>query len=306
MNWLFLFCSLFALAQGKFDEGHKALCALDVTRGASDLMDAGLDLWAASKRSDQTTSRAKEELSVDITAVIGSVSKVVEHILQAMTDCTALEDLSSEQTGAYQCGQAATKLTAGASELASAGAKLSMTCKSRRLVDVKKTSQGKCVVNVKDAMMELAEASALLTTAPQKCKTDGSKMEDCAEMALRVTSHLAALGKFIMGATKNCGSQTGIDVACAGAVSTLIQALSTVGAAGMEIDKECSTAANRLFSDGPTHIEVPNTFLPPFSVVLVAFVPIISVASFLGGRRFQKQQSERAFTLMEPELVSFE
>lgn len=171
---------------------------------------------------------------------------------------------------------------------------------------VRDTSQGRCVVNVKSAMMALAEASAALTAAPQKCKTDGSTMV-CADMALRVTSHLARLGKFLMKATKDCGKQKVANIPCAGGVSSLIEALSTVGAAGMEIEKKCESAAHRLFLDGPTNIEVPNTLLPPFSMVLVAFVPIISVASFLGGRRLQKQQSERAYARTgDEEMVSFE
>lgn len=105
------------------------MCALDVVQGADDLMDAGLDLWAASRRSEQaiTSSKAATELSIDITAVTAAVSRVVEHILQAITDCTALNS-----TGSYQCGQAATKLTTGASELASAAAKMSLRCKSPR------------------------------------------------------------------------------------------------------------------------------------------------------------------------------
>jgi hypothetical protein len=85
-------------------------------------MDAGLAIWAAQERCGKSKQSNDVKCTIDILAVVDSVSKVISHITGAVTQCGELN------TVAGKCAQAATKLTSGASVVAVAGAKMHEKC----------------------------------------------------------------------------------------------------------------------------------------------------------------------------------
>merc|ERR1740127_125851 len=262
-------------------------------------MDAGIEAWAASERCS-TLPDTTVHCIVDITAVVTSVTRMIEYILKAVNHCGPI------RTTNFKCAQSGLKLSTGLTALTTATAKMTTQCPNRgaSITDPKahdlaahdRVSMGVCVLSIKDGIKHLAKAAAVFTTRRVHCGPDSPAWE-CADMSLAVAEHLVSLGKYILNAASHCGHSHLYHKGthCGVAVTGVVAALTEIASGGAEVAGHCAAKKPPPTIPVPTPVPAPRLYAEgegataeaplatPLNAVLLALLPVGAVAGFLGG-----------------------
>jgi len=275
-------------------------CAVDGAKSVDQLSDAVVFLWAATKRCSSTTGNPRSpQCPMDIASAAQNVAKMVDVIAKAVEDCTGLKSHSLE------CGMAVNGLVGASAGLTSGSAGIFKDCLKNATLAIGTqpvnltfndlTATGKCVVDAKSIVTNLMGAVSDFSTVAKDCQAG---TQDCAKNLLSTLGAISKIGAGIAGIVNDCQimgnalSLGNADARCVQATSTVVGDLSLIGAAGVNIAKQCkaSTEVKRLYE-----LEAAETRSPQNSMVFVlaACIPLAAVLSFVGGARFAKRRTER-------------
>jgi len=275
-------------------------CAVDGAKAVDQLSDAVVFLWAATKRCSSTTGNPRSaQCPMDIASAAQSVADMVNVIAKVVEDCTGLQSQS------FQCGTAVGGMVSAAAGLTSGTAGIFKDCPKNATLAIGTqpvnltfsdlTATGKCVVDAKDTVTNLMGAVSDFSKIAKDCQAG---TQDCAINALTTIGAISKIGSGIAGIVNDCQVMANAlslgnkDARCVKATSTVVGDLSLIGAAGVNIAKQCkvSTEVKRLYE-----LEAAETRSPQNSMVFVlaACIPLAAVLSFVGGARFAKRRTER-------------
>jgi len=169
--------------------------------------------------------------------------------------------------------------------------------------------QTTCLLDVKDSMSQLFEASRYISGAKESCDDEGK----CAYNVLGIMSSFAGLGKFLMGAVGHChaaGSKgvtlpASFPLACAESIDSLIGKLTGFAGAAAQMSDTCGHEGPRVVTV-PVTVEVavtpaprlyvederpsPSTPTSALNTVLAMLLPVTAVVSFVGGLKLRAHQ----------------
>lgn len=267
-----------------FVGADKAACAIDGSKAMDAAAEAGLNIWAATKRCDKGES-SHAMCAVDIASSIESVNNMAMTIVSAVEECGAIH------TSHYKCGMAVGGLTSASAALAAATAGVLTKCHTPlHQADAddglgQTTALGNCVMDAKESMTSLFEASHELASV--------NHADDENVAALNVVNALGNVGRFLASAVNQCslfkgkGDET---AECASHSIGLIGALDRIGAAGINIAGACKeSAADRLYLETANKAASTGSSMP---LALAALLPISAVLSFVAGSRFAKARAQ--------------
>merc|ERR1740138_1736265 len=229
-------------------------------------MDAGIEAWAASERCS-TLPDTTVHCVVDITAVVTSVSRMIEYILKAINHCGPI------RTTNFKCAQSGLKLSTGLTALTTATAKMTTQCPNRgaSITDPKahdlaahdRVSLGVCVLSIKDGIKHLAKAAAVFTMRHQHCGPESPQWQ-CADMSIAVAEHLVELGKYILNAATHCGHSHLYHKGthCGVAVTGVVAALTEIASGAAEVAGHCAAKTPPPTIPVPTPVPTPTLPVP--------------------------------------------
>jgi len=319
MRGLVLLCG-FCLAAAGDDTTQ---CVFDGAEISSDLMDASLFIWAATKRCGHSGSDVVK-CEIDVTSAMKSMNGVIDVILKVVNKCGSLD------TENKKVGFAASHLTQAALKLAASIGKITEACPEaapRRLTNMP-INTAMCVVDVKGTFKHLIKAIHSLQHIKKECKHGGKK---CAHNALAVVAAFGGLGEYVSGAIGDCavadfggkfgetsnGNANGladlnlaVNPGCASGISSLVKALAKVSGAAVDLSIESKKAepkAKIVVAAAPQVITVPvavqvpparlyddehdkDTATSSTNFVLGAFLPVTALVSFVGGRFYANRR----------------
>lgn len=305
-------------------------CVLDGTSSVNDLMDAGVYSWAASQRCTPQSIQADGPIKceMDVASAAQSITRMISVILRSVKTCGLVST--------DECGMAATKLISHLEGIAAAAGGIVQECPnplqkqhpnwvmrdSLRQVNGgmsmadPRWPQGEhavCVVDIKDTVNELFQATININRAKKGC----DKAEHtCVYDAFSIIAAFAGMSKYVMGAVGHCSSGAlpvqDFPLTCTEHISGLVRSVSGFVGDADELQAACS---NRVPGPVPGYVDSGNrkteVFVIPhakpssrlyqetdkvtteegskLNMALVAFMPIVALASFVVGAR-QRQQ----------------
>jgi hypothetical protein len=289
MRTMFLLAGMFTVTAAD----TPAQCVFDGAKAVSQLSDAVVYLWAASKRCSSTTGNPKApQCPMDIADAAEAVSDMVMVIVKAVNDCTTIHSES------YECGMAVGGMISASAGLTAGTAGIFKDCPTNPTTVTapfpnELSSTGKCLVDAKGTVTNLFQAVLQLSKVSKDCEAGTNQ---CAINALSIIGAVAKMGAGIAGTVNDCQimadpTKTGNkDARCVKAVSKVVAGLSHIGVAGTKIAQKCTVSTQRLYE-----LEAAETGAPQNSMVLMlaACIPLAAVLSFVVGARFAKRRTER-------------
>jgi len=315
----FVLLSVLSVAASDASIAEQGQCLVDSGEAVSDIMDASLFMWAASKRCGKKAEEAK--CAVDVSAAIKSVNSMANVILKAVDKCGNLE---GENT---KCGLQIGVLTKAFAGLAASSSGVVAKCpgplnagntpgylvqqpgiasgNSALASAAQQNSFAQCLVDVKDATKSLFKATKRIIDVKENC--DGENPRKCAHNSLKIVAAFAAMGEYLAGALGRCSANTvanaklRADGQCAQEAESLVRHTSNTARASMYLQKYCIADAQRLFEleDGSaTEMQSSGSSI---TLALAAVLPLTAVLGFVGGSRFAKSRVAAHGSLIEAE-----
>jgi hypothetical protein len=259
--------------------------------------------------------------TLDVSAAIESVNKMVNIIVKAVDKCGAIT------TEKPQCGIAIGELTRSMAGLTTASAGIIAKCpnklnggKPMDTVDVGgakgddtpadevdsgfSNSFGQCILNVKDSVKSLFKAVKRALVLSDDCTVPDSL--ECSHNAVKLADAFVGLAEYLAGAVGKCSSNVKDDVngQCAQMSTRLAHATGEVGQAGTALAAACApTAKERLYLDS---LDTKKLEAAPASnsltFALAAFLPVTAVVAFVGGKRMARVNT-MAMPLPDEEML---
>jgi hypothetical protein len=253
--------------------------------------------------------------TLDVSAAIESVNKMVNIIVKAVDKCGAIT------TSKPQCGIAIGELTRSMAGLTSASAGIVAKCPNKAngghpldtvgdtmaaaasSNDASDTAQangggfsntfGQCTINVKNSVKSLFKAVKRAMVLSDDCATPGSL--ECSHNAVKLVDAFVGLAEYISGAVAKCGQKEAnrVNAGCAEMSARLTHATGEVGVAGTALAAACApTEAERLYLDSIDNKKVAAApASSSLTFALAAFLPVTAVVAFVGGKRMAKVRS---------------
>lgn len=266
-------------------------CAIDGAGALDSTVNAGVYMWAATKRCvNNTATYHNIKCEIDVASAIQSVINMATIISGAVNKCD--KDIN---TGHAACGQAVAGLASATAGLAAGSGRLAHWLQKKTpggniVADATTTKVGFCIVDAKAVASSIFQATAGIKAAMGVCKNDEGEV--CATSALQVVSVLANLGSAIAHSVHHCSAKGNSTAAMSGDIIGLVSALDSVAEAGMAIDQKCHVPDSRLYAgivQGQT-----NSWSQPMAMMLLgALLPMAAFLGYIGGRRqnpMSKQQ----------------
>jgi len=278
-------------------------CALDSSEAVSDLMDASLFMWAATKRcgagSDST------HCLVDVSSAIKAVNSMGNVIVKVLDKCGSLHSEIKE------CGMAAGRVSEQAAAVVAAGGDLAAKCQPQAsAVSLGQyTAPIRCAVNLKDLGKDLLRGASAVVKTKDECVDNKEGAKECSVDALDVAASFTGVGNYLAGAVGECHAmhkdnskpKTPLqnEALCAQAALSFVSHASKMAALGLEIAKICAKPADRLYALDTVEASASER-KDRFGAVAIfcAFAVVSALAGFSGGRfcaacQRSRQVSER-------------
>lgn len=287
-----LFVSALALAAGQTAE-EKGNCLVDGAEAVSDAMDASMFIWASIARCGKAGEQTKCEISVS--SAITSLNSMVNVILASVDKCGSL------QTENKECGLAISTLTKHAGGITEASGGIAQKCFQGPAHGLhwNEASPAQCVVDVKDTAKSLFKVikSFLQLEKAKSCQKGDT--EDCATNALQIVGAFGGIGEYLAGAVGKCSPSGKYKGALCGQQATrLVQQLTEFSERAVDVSEACVPGGGKALEKkddmdaGEDIVDEPRLYsvqgkqigLPSTNILLVAFLPVTAIVSFVGGR----------------------
>jgi len=299
----FALLSIIALAAAS-DLEKQGECVVDGAEAVSDLMDSTMFIWASIQRCGDHSKTGGQEIKCEIaiSSAIESVNSMINVILKTMNKCGALHVENAE------CGLAAGRLTKSIAGLAAASGGIAQKCPNAGAVDYGKLNWNKnsmqqpmCVIRLKNSAKSLFKVIKTLMKVKASCPAGGTTRK-CASNSLRIVAAFAGLGEYLTGVVGECTSGANHkDVQCDEQFQKLIKESTKVAMAGIDLSKACEAPAPvAIAAPEVVEVEVPrlyaqdsqevNTASVSPNLMLGAFLPVVAIVSFVGGRFYANRQ----------------
>jgi len=291
----------------------KAECVELGGEAASELVDAGIFIWAAVKRCDDPKEATK--CAIDISNSIESTTGMVNVIMKTLERCGHLGLETSK------CGLASSELTQSLAGVTAASLEVKEKCPKDFATgfgaavvtpptvagvtahpDWHHASAAMCVVDLKESAHNLFKSISAFSMIKNDCEGEAGKRR-CAANTLKIVSALAELGHYMVGALGHCTANIHI-AHCGGEVAELVGTVTEFSEASIKMSEHCNAEAVARAGEAKTvAIEVPvEVGVAPrlyseaqgtdhstggvLNIALAAFLPITAIVSFVGGRFF--------------------
>jgi len=246
-------------------------CIVDGSEAAEDLMDAGVFIWAATKRCADA-DKVGLKCEIDVVSAVMSVNSMINIILRAVAKCGQLDTVNPK------CGLATSDLLVNLEGIAAASGAVTQYCSHtpppapppppqlppspsvtpapqgspcatvgpprisaqksptlRRLNWEDGHEPAMCAVDVKNSMKSIFKAIMAFSTVKKDCE-EGERR--CAKNALKIVAALAGMGEYLAGTVGHCSHQAGV-TECGQAAAMLVKHLTLVGHTGIDMQEEC-------------------------------------------------------------------
>lgn len=303
----------------------KAECVELGGEAASELVDAGIFIWAAVKRCDDPKEKTK--CGIDISNAIESTTGMVNVIMKTLERCG---HIGLEHT---KCGLASSELTQSLAGVTASALEVKEKCPKNFATgfgatpvvapavaavaaaqkDWHHASAAMCVVDLKESAHNLFASISAFSMIKNDCEGEAGKRR-CAANTLKIVSALAELGHFMVGALGHCTANIHI-AHCGGEVAELVGAVTEFSKASIQMSEHCSAEAVARQGEAKTvAIEVPvEVGVAPrlyseaegtdhstggvLNIALAAFLPITAIVSFVGGRFMASRRTPQEYVL---------
>jgi hypothetical protein len=287
-------------------------CILDGAEAGDELMDSALYTWAAIERCEKASQDAME-CEIDAASAMKSITGMMDTIIKSIDKCGVLDTVNRK------CGESSTDLVKASAGLAASAGEVYVHCAEktdRRLqspcgtvapaaAEPAKSSTPdifnhplklmKCLVNVKDSMKYVMKTINDISKMKKECDEGAG---ECVENAEKLVLALSGLGQVVTGIIGHCKPEVKLGK-CAHAVASLTNDLVEIAEAGKTMSVQCEAPnggkgpkvvvvpvapapAPRLYAQGQSGNTVSSGISS--NLVLVAFLPITAIVSFVGGR----------------------
>jgi len=300
------FATLLVCAHGAAGPALTGECLVDGGAAIDDALDAAMFMWAAVDR----CGKASEEIkcSVGILSSVQSVTGMINVILKAMHKCGDFTNADAKCTVA---GMRLTKASAGVGATSANVAQHCENATAQNFVVATTANAGiasshslltngnwpqqdpaQCIVDMKDTLKNLFKAISALMKTNNKCQQGA---EHCASNVMAVTAALSGMGGYLAGAVGHCSKPEAVHGSvCAEGSLQLVEDLTKIGEAGVQLHEHCGLAATRLYSEIQANKVQSKSGFSTTNVLLAAFVPVTAIASFVGGRFLKSQDAAGA------------
>lgn len=293
MRWCVLLAIL-SLSEAGPSVAEKGQCIVDSGEAISDMMDAALFLWAASKRCGNKGEEAK--CVVDISSGIKSINSMANVIAKVLDDCDALHFEHKK------CAMSAGKMTKHAFGLTAAGGEMAGKCPgigpNHTLNMGALASPIQCTVDLKNTAKSLFKAIKNVLRLKGACD---ASTKHCAISALDVAGAVGGVGEYLAGAIGQChrsmmksdSTHNARPELCADGAFSLVHHASDLAASGLRVSEECgsaSTSVARLYTESDAEPKKKKDDKFTTNAMLGALLPVVAVVGFIGGRIFGSQR----------------
>jgi hypothetical protein len=315
------FISILALAGADTNRCFQALGDGAMIAG-SDLLDAAVDTWAAAKRCGKTGPGDTVICIVDAASAIEATASVANAVVKIVDGCGQLHDKNKA------CGMEAGELMEAIAGLTASSAAIAQYCPPNAPGFQQGTFPVEyvagCTVGVKDSVKQLFKAVSSIMEL-KKCQKIG--LHKCPGTALMIFDAIAGLGAYLSGALGNCekvaehltgmnnnpGAINNKAALCSKAAFDLARFSGQISTHGLGLSKKCAhhdgrrrrrphvrptvtvtylVNSARLYSEDDTEAPAATGNSPNF--VVVALMPFIAIASFVGGQFYGRRRAARA------------
>jgi hypothetical protein len=289
-----LFATLLVCAHGASPE-LTGECLVDGMSAVDDALDAAMFMWAAIDR----CGKASEEIkcSVGILSSVQSITGMTNVILKALNKCGDFTNADAK------CTIAGMRLTKASAGVGATSANVAQHCETPNATNAgtagaiangnwQQQDPAQCIVDMKDTLKNLFKAISHLMKTENKCQ-QGS--QHCAANAMAVAAALSGMGGYLAGAVGHCSPPNSVSGAvCSEASLQLVEDLTKIGEAGVQLHEHCGLASSRLYSAIQENKVQSKSGFSTTNVLLAAFVPVTAIPSFVGGRFLKSQESAQA------------
>jgi hypothetical protein len=292
MRVVAFFAALLVCAHGASPE-LTGECLVDGMSAVDDALDAAMFMWAAIDR----CGKASEEIkcSVGILSSVQSVTGMTNVILKALHKCGDFD------TADAKCVTAGMRLTKASAGVGATAANVAQHCETPNATNAGTASAiangnwqqqdpAQCIVDMKDTLKNLFKAISHLMKTENKCQ-QGS--QHCAANAMAVAAALSGMGGYLAGAVGHCSPPNSVSGGvCSEASLHLVEDLTKIGEAGVQLHEHCGLASSRLYSAIQASKVQSKSGLGSTNILLAAFVPVTAIASFVGGRYLRSSEMQ--------------
>jgi len=288
-----VFVSLFAVANGLAGPEKTGECLIDGGEAISDAMDAAMFMWAAIDRCGKTNEEIK--CTVGVMSTVQSTTSMINVILRALRKCGDIG------RGDFECGHAASTLVEYSNGLGASSGNVYQHCEQNPIDQQASTSSHPngnwkvqdpvlCVVDLKDSLKQLFKGIRAFMEVEDDCKSAHTmlnwKNNECATDSLKIVAAFTGMGAYLAGTVGHCSAPAGVKGAvCAEASLNLVEDLTKIGQAGIQMSEHCGKAYSRLYSARKANRDNSGVkFASSTNVILAAFIPVTAIAAFVGGR----------------------
>jgi hypothetical protein len=295
MRTAVVFATLLVSAHALADPATTGECLIDGMSAVDDALDAAMFMWAAIDR----CGKASEEIkcSVGILSSVQSITGMTNVILKALHKC------GDFATADAKCVTAGLRLSKASAGVGATAANVAQHCETPNATNAGTASAiangnwqqqdpAQCIVDMKDTLKNLFKAISHLMKTENKCQ-QGS--QHCAANAMAVAGALSGMGGYLAGAVGHCSPPNSVSGGvCSEASLQLVEDLTKIGEAGVQLHEHCGLASSRLYSAIQENKVQSKSGFSTTNVLLAAFVPVTAIASFVGGRFLKSHGAEQA------------
>jgi hypothetical protein len=267
-------------------------CIMSNTAAVNKMVDAALFIYVTNRNCKNFDEDAKVCVK-DIASVVNSVTGIAEFMLKVFQTCGEIKSSN------YDCAVAGTKLTGSLSSITAnvAGATLDCPVNPPALGgNTKWTYAGAdtCNVFIGGATSALQGAIASIMTVKGKCAGKHANGELCVSGVLDMVTAIAGLATCIENLATTCShGKAQFANGCESDVVGILGDLSGIVSASTLIKHDCAAKSTRLYEEA--EVSEPAAFgsANVMSAMLLAFLPIVGLASYYGGSRMAKANDAR-------------
>jgi len=284
-------------ARRNFVVPHPGACAMDVSAGTADILQAALGIWTSIQVCKKahvpgSANEMKTMCVADGAGVVASLTNVGQYILGMLASC-----MGQNHVGA-QCAQKSLILAGAISAGASAATSLSNGCVTSKLFHGgTQIYQGAtCIVDIRSAMQYFMSAMMSFVHIKEQCDISP---ENCASFSSHLVASFAAIAKFGLSAAGDCGGKVPPGSECGAEISALIQSMSTIVAASTKVEEACNpnyTAPATMPGAVGVTVQTDGTVILPQGHSLTP-----QQAATVANLRSQLSQAQRLFGIEKEE-----
>lgn len=269
---------------------HPGACALEVSAGTAELLQAALGMWGSirvCKRFDSGKD-GKTVCIADMVGVVASLINVAQYILGGIDSCIGQKHMQNTL-----CAQKSLVLAGAISQAASTATTLSTGCVAAELrADSQAINGASCVVDVRSAMQSFITAIMETTHLKKRCSISP---QTCTEFSAHLVASLAGLARYALSAAGDCGGKVPPGSKCGAEIAALIQSMTTIVAAATGVDEACDpkfapptpppfdTRDMELHKDGTLSMPTDHQLTPAQQATIAALQNNLTAAQRLFG-----------------------